>query len=68
MFYLAGHEVRILKLHGWLVDPSGVIDVWKYSLLRPEHARGPSRRTRGVIPTNSSRPPGWSFTGMIAVA
>ena len=39
-------------------DFNGVIDDWTHPCLRPEHARGASRRTRGVVPTHSRSSPG----------
>jgi len=57
MFYIAGHEVRNSNRHGLPVDLIEVTDIWTYSLFRPEHARGTSRTTGGVIPTHPRRSP-----------
>jgi hypothetical protein len=49
--------------HRSSVDPSGVTDIWKYPLLRPEHACGASRTARRIVPAHSRRSPRRPPTG-----
>ena len=66
MFYIAGHEVRNSNRPGLPIDLIEVIDVWTYSLFRPEHAGGAPRATGGVIPTHPRCSPRRPPTGMYA--